>query len=624
MTGKLRRIATTILLGVLRAVGQLMGIVMYMVQHPLRAPFYLPWRLAFTAIKLSSYFTGLVGFVGNRLSFIDSILTMWAHSYVNPESVELVQDHSVNFVSEAPSDLLLDEEYDELPNVSRQHLVDEALQAEQQTINDFRRGESVFSLIITGISVILVFFPDITQNVSYQIDLLLWSRLLSGTAIAQLLVSGLAGFLIFSVIFRNTFIRILSIDDASIFDDPRKLGAIWHWNRRTMRSPLLVTEFVEYARHSPKVLRMISESADDFDDEHWKRIDNMNTRFGSIGGGFLSAIEDHADSELPDEEPESSAVKIDLDQDNNEKMLSFIEAVYNKIVIFTRFLRLRSMQMKFQGLLGKLATDQGDPEKAIEYHQQALELAINIDDGEHEAFFLCKIAASQNMMGNHESATDQFKKAIDVYRNIDPTESAADAFLGLAMVYHEKGRTQEAIRIFDEGISFVESAEGPGFTERTVELKAYRADIIESSAGHQKQYEYAINCILKGDDRQGKRFLEKVWDRKDEFEPGSEGYELAIRAGVLLAAYAAFTNKISAKDRAKILSETGEHTEVLPRPAVKLHEQLVGEGDFNQDGLTMLYTDLDQDLSFRELFFEQAEAAAIGRLATALKFQRDE
>lgn len=292
---ELKRILLTVPFFFLYLAMSFLGVLFRMLQQPLRAPFFLLYRVMLTFLKVSSHFMGLVGWIGNRLRYLDIVFLLFSRIYIKPKKVDRAKRHLEANFQELPDDVMFDVPPDEIP-VNKRLFAEAANNAERESIRDFRRGEFVVSIALTAFSLLLAYNPGLRRDlgIDAELDLIVTqlSVVASSTTVTNAIVGVLTFILVISVVFRNSFIRVLSISDASVFDSTKQLGFKYWWNRRFMRSPVLVTYLIDWLRVPADAIDVMLDRRES---EIIESTQEVNTRPGASATGFWQGINNAID-----------------------------------------------------------------------------------------------------------------------------------------------------------------------------------------------------------------------------------------------------------------------------------------------------------------------------------------
>jgi tetratricopeptide (TPR) repeat protein len=156
------------------------------------------------------------------------------------------------------------------------------------------------------------------------------------------------------------------------------------------------------------------------------------------------------------------------------------------------------------GRLGSAHDDQGDSQRAIDYYEEALALAQAVGDRRSEGIHVGNTGEAYAHLGNTERAIDQYELALDIAQEIGDRRDMA-AWLGrLGQTYADLGEMQPAIE-FDEQALAIAREVGHRQGEAT-----HLGDLGRAYAGL-GETQQAIDCLL-----QAIEISQQIEDRRGE------------------------------------------------------------------------------------------------------------
>ena len=102
------------------------------------------------------------------------------------------------------------------------------------------------------------------------------------------------------------------------------------------------------------------------------------------------------------------------------------------------------------GNLGLAFSDLGEPEKAIGYYEQTLEVSREIGDQWAEGAALGNLGVAYSALGEFEKAIDIHEQALVVAREIGDRHMEASALTGLGLTYADLGKVESAIGQYEQ------------------------------------------------------------------------------------------------------------------------------------------------------------------------------
>jgi predicted ATPase/DNA-binding SARP family transcriptional activator len=108
--------------------------------------------------------------------------------------------------------------------------------------------------------------------------------------------------------------------------------------------------------------------------------------------------------------------------------------------------------------LGNLYSAQGKIEEAISALQEARQLMTQLHAADDEAYTLIRIGMLRLRLGDREGASRDVEAALETAQRTGSTMSSSFASFGLAMLAHDRGRTDEARRLAFTALDMIERA----------------------------------------------------------------------------------------------------------------------------------------------------------------------
>lgn len=117
------------------------------------------------------------------------------------------------------------------------------------------------------------------------------------------------------------------------------------------------------------------------------------------------------------------------------------------------FLQDHTLQCYFNNGNGFTLSSLGMFEKAIEYHQNARQIAHELANAFQESHALHNLCAVQRKLGNLELAERYGREALQVVAGGEMTEAKAYAWLHLGYVFSEQGQLESAMEMFGKALA---------------------------------------------------------------------------------------------------------------------------------------------------------------------------
>ncbi|MEG4066874.1 tetratricopeptide repeat protein [Microcoleus sp. Pol11C2] len=103
--------------------------------------------------------------------------------------------------------------------------------------------------------------------------------------------------------------------------------------------------------------------------------------------------------------------------------------------------------------IGKVYSDLGEKQKALEYYSQSLPLSRAIGDRSGEAVTLTDIGRVYSVLGEKQKALDYYNQSLSLSRVIGDRQKEAYNLLGIGMIYAEFGEQQKALEYYNQSFS---------------------------------------------------------------------------------------------------------------------------------------------------------------------------
>lgn len=127
---------------------------------------------------------------------------------------------------------------------------------------------------------------------------------------------------------------------------------------------------------------------------------------------------------------------------------------------------------------GQFERDRGNREGALHFYREGYNHYVAANHAEKMAHSLRHVADVRRDLGDAAAAERDFRLAIQIYRDLDPTPAhpLANALRGFAMLLERIGRNDEALRVFEEAHRlYVQVGNAPGIEEMGRKVKQLRS-----------------------------------------------------------------------------------------------------------------------------------------------------
>src|SRR5689334_7867392 len=129
----------------------------------------------------------------------------------------------------------------------------------------------------------------------------------------------------------------------------------------------------------------------------------------------------------------------------------------------------------------------GQPEKAVEYHQQALEIQRAVKNVRREAHSLNSLGHVSGLLGEPEKVFDYFAQALSIFHTINDLNSSAIVLEERARVEQQLGKLNEARTDIEESLSLIETVRARSGSQQ---LRA------SSLASKEEVYELYVDVLM--------------------------------------------------------------------------------------------------------------------------------
>jgi tetratricopeptide (TPR) repeat protein len=104
------------------------------------------------------------------------------------------------------------------------------------------------------------------------------------------------------------------------------------------------------------------------------------------------------------------------------------------------------------GNIGNIYHNQGKPDEALEYYQQALEINKKLGYEQEIAHNLSNIGTVYNELGKHDEALKFQEEALGINQKIEDEPGIANSLNNIGVVYNDSGKTEEALKFYQEAL----------------------------------------------------------------------------------------------------------------------------------------------------------------------------
>ncbi|MGB8685888.1 MAG: CHAT domain-containing tetratricopeptide repeat protein [Microcoleus sp.] len=134
------------------------------------------------------------------------------------------------------------------------------------------------------------------------------------------------------------------------------------------------------------------------------------------------------------------------------------EALKGAIALFEQALKLyREAGEKYEQaasllVIGRIYSDLGEQQKALEYYNQSLPLFRATGDAEAEATTLNNIAAVYSELGEKQKALEYLSQSLPLFRAVADRHGEASILNNIGFVYSDLGEQQKALKYYNESL----------------------------------------------------------------------------------------------------------------------------------------------------------------------------
>jgi tetratricopeptide (TPR) repeat protein len=155
------------------------------------------------------------------------------------------------------------------------------------------------------------------------------------------------------------------------------------------------------------------------------------------------------------------------------------------------------------GNLGLAYSDLGQVERAIDYHQQALEIAREIGDRRGEGARLGNLGIAYAVLGQVERAIEYYEQALEIAREIGDRRGEGADLGNLGLAYYILGQVERAIEYYEQALEIsreIGDRRGEGDDLGNLGNAYYSLGQVERAIEH---YEKALAIAREIGDRRG-------------------------------------------------------------------------------------------------------------------------
>jgi CHAT domain-containing protein len=138
--------------------------------------------------------------------------------------------------------------------------------------------------------------------------------------------------------------------------------------------------------------------------------------------------------------------------------------------------------------LGLLYSQQNQPQKALEYHQKALELLRTTGNVRREAVSLSNLGHVFTVLGRTDEALDYFNQSLAVFRRLGDLNNTAYALEGRARAEQKRGNLIESRKNIEESLAVIETVRAQTGSQQ------HRASYL---ASRENTYEFYIELLMQ-------------------------------------------------------------------------------------------------------------------------------
>jgi tetratricopeptide (TPR) repeat protein len=104
------------------------------------------------------------------------------------------------------------------------------------------------------------------------------------------------------------------------------------------------------------------------------------------------------------------------------------------------------------GNIGNIYHNQGKPDEALEYYQQALEINKKLGYEQGIAHNLSNVGTVYNDLGKHDEALKFQEEALEISRKIEDEPGIANSLNNIGVVYNDSGKAEKALKFYQEAL----------------------------------------------------------------------------------------------------------------------------------------------------------------------------
>ena len=185
--------------------------------------------------------------------------------------------------------------------------------------------------------------------------------------------------------------------------------------------------------------------------------------------------------------------------------------------------------------LGLAYTDLGETWRAIEYHEQALAIAREVDDRRGEGYALNNLGLSYTDLGETRRAIEYHEQALAIAREVDDRRHEGSALNSEGNAYYVLGETRRAIKYYEQALAIVrEIGDQRGAGNALMNLGNAYADLGETQRAIE-YYGQVLNLFRDIGDRRGEGNI--LWNMSLALDELGERAQAIAHAEAALSIY---------------------------------------------------------------------------------------
>ncbi len=132
---------------------------------------------------------------------------------------------------------------------------------------------------------------------------------------------------------------------------------------------------------------------------------------------------------------------------------------YNQALPIFRAVEKRNGEATTLNNIGKVYSDLGEKQKALQYYNQALPLRRAVEDRGGEATTLNNIGKVYSDLGEKQKALQYYNQALPLYREVGDRDGEATTLGNIGGVYDDLGENQKALQYYNQALPLFRAVE---------------------------------------------------------------------------------------------------------------------------------------------------------------------